>query len=70
MKRALDWPQAWFVLALALTGASTALLDLQGWPVGGAALLVAGLGIFAAAVAQMRRAVSYTHLTLPTSDLV
>lgn len=56
MKRALDWPQAWFVLALALTGASTALLDLQGWPMGGAALLVAGLGIFAAAVAQMRRA--------------
>jgi protein-S-isoprenylcysteine O-methyltransferase Ste14 len=32
------------------------LLNLQGWPLGGVVLLVVGLGIFAAAVAQMRRA--------------
>jgi protein-S-isoprenylcysteine O-methyltransferase Ste14 len=58
VKRALDWPQAWFVLALALTGASTALLNLQGWPMGGVVLLGLGLGVFAAAVVQMRRAMT------------
>lgn len=56
VKRALDWPQVWFLLALALTGLSTTLLNLQNHPLAGALLGAAGAAIFFGAAMQMRRA--------------
>lgn len=56
VKRALDWPQMWFLLALALTGLSTTLLNLQNLPLVGALLGAVGAAVFLAAAVQMRRA--------------
>lgn len=56
VKRALDWPQMWFLLALALTGLSTTLLDLQNHPLAGGLLGMIGAMVFFGAAVQMRRA--------------
>lgn len=56
VKRALDWPQMWFLLALALTGLSTTMLNLQNLPLIGAMLGAVGAAIFVGAALQMRRA--------------
>lgn len=45
----------WFLLALALTGLSTTLLDLQNRPLAGALLGMAGAVVFFGAATQMRR---------------
>lgn len=56
VKTLLDWPQAWILAALVLILLLDGVWSLQNQPLAGGLLVLAGVGLMLAAVAQMRRA--------------